>query len=70
MCQNLVMQLFNCNLNDTFAPPKWDTNVAKLADLLARKQAYIASACNIRSKFRHSPYRGCGEIGRRTRLRI
>lgn len=46
MCRNLVMQLFNSNLNDTFAPPKWDTNVAKLLDLLARKQAYIASACN------------------------
>ena len=37
------MQLFNSNLNDTFAPPKWDTNVTKLVDLLASKQAHITS---------------------------
>ena len=39
------MQLFNSNLNDTFAPPKWDTIVTKLVDLLASKQAHITSTC-------------------------
>ncbi len=46
MCQNLVMQLFNSNLYDTFAPSKWDTNVAKLVDLPASKQVHIAITCN------------------------
>lgn len=40
------MQLFNSNLNDTFAPPKWDTNLTKLIDLLAGKQAHVANTCN------------------------
>ena len=40
------MQLFNSNLNDTFAPPKWDTNLTKMIDSLAGKQANVANTCN------------------------
>ena len=40
------MQLFNSNLYDTFAPPKWDTDVTKLVDLPASKQVHIAITCN------------------------